>query len=188
MRSISFFIICFTLTICLPTACQQVNKTPGSMAVSDIKKVQFNEVLYGTSPKSSNVMSKMSAKNLTITTTSVEFSKDGTAVKISDILENDEKGAEKNRQKIEYTGTIAQDQFARLAEVLIENDFFNRQDSRETVTDANNYNLKITYSGINGDGIKRIETNNTGKDTPEIEAILQAFANLQNQVVWKQVK
>lgn len=188
MRNISFFMVCFTVTICLQTACQQVNKTPGSMEVSNIKKVQFNEVLYGTTPKSSNVMSKMSAKNLSTTTTSVEFSKDGTVVKISDKLENDEKGAEKNRQKIEYTGTIAQDQFARLAEVLVENDFFNRQDSRETVSDANNYNLKITYSFINGDGIKRIETNNNGKDTPEIEAILQAFVNLQNQVVWKRVK
>lgn len=150
-------------------------RQPGSLSVADISEIsstyfRYEGLLYG------------GEKNRSVTNYGA-FRSDGTVHKIDGVInyENQKKVGEKVQK---FRGTITTEQFEQLAKVLIENDFLNENDAKDRITDSGDYRLKIKYAG----GEKEIITSNTGKNTPEIKAILEAFNNLQSQTLFIEVK
>lgn len=113
----------------------------------------------------------------------VSFSNDGTAYNYFG-SKNYDTGKNQNEEGLKYQGVVSAEQFQKFAQILAENDFSNLEDSIERTTDATDYTLTITYSGKT----KSIKTSNTGKDTAEIKAILDALESLKNQIDWIQIK
>ena len=150
-------------------------RQPSSMSSADISQISLTYfrhegLMYG------------AEKNRSVTNR-VGFTSDGTAYKIEGEI-NYENSVKVGQKTTSYKGTITKEQFEELAKVLIENDFVNESNAKDNITDSSNYTLKIKYSG----GEKEIITSNTGKDTPEINTILEAFKKLQNQIEFKEVK
>lgn len=107
----------------------------------------------------------------------VTFSNDGTAVQ--NISKNYDDG-KRTDEILVSNASITAEQFQRLAETIVENDFLNEPDSIERISERD-ATLTVNYSG----GVKAVKTGNIGKDTPEIKAILQVFDSLRNQINWK---
>lgn len=160
-------------------------KSASPVSAAEITSVEFSAFEY-LSPRA-NYPSGIQANRTTAysnhSTTKTVFAADGTALKSSTVVTYDAEN-KKSERTTRLEGTPAKEQFVRLAEVLVENDFLNEPDSREIITDSNSYALKITYVG----GEKKIATSNVGRDTLETAAILRAFRELQNRVEWKTAK
>jgi transcription initiation factor TFIIIB Brf1 subunit/transcription initiation factor TFIIB len=157
-------------------------KSVSSLSVSEITDIELSEIRYGSSVKYFQSQANRIINNMTITSNQIRFSADGTASKVSNKVEYDAAGRQKPEQTTKYKGAISREQFIRLAQVAVENDFLHEEDSKEIISDSNIYTLKIIYTG----GEKRIAASNIDKDTPEVAAILQAFRNLRNQTDWKE--
>ena len=80
-----------------------------------------------------------------------------------------------------YEGHIGRDGFARLAEVMAENDFANEPDSTNIISLPIRVELTVTY----GSNKKLIMASNTGQDTFEMKAMLQAIDRLAGQTDWQ---
>lgn len=104
------------------------------------------------------------------------FRRDGSVTQIKEENFDDGKKTDKTTEK---SGNISPEQFQRLAESLVENDFFNQTDSTERISESDK-SLKIKYSGKE----KEIKTSNVGKDTPEIKTTLDVITNLESHVNW----
>jgi hypothetical protein len=149
-------------------------KQPGSISPSDISKVSFTEFRH-------EGLLTGSGQNRSVSNR-IGFTAEGTGYKI-DGETTYEAGKKVGEKTTSYKSTISKEQFEQLARILVENDFLNEADSKERITDYYDYTLTVTYS----QGEKKIKTSNVNQDTPEIEAILHAFRNLQNQVSWQKV-
>ncbi len=117
------------------------------------------------------------------TSNAASFSNDGTALKSVGVKSYDTRKKQGSEGQ-KYQGVVSTEQFQKLAQTLGDNDFSNIKDSSEIIPDTTSHTLIVSYSGKT----KTIKTSNTGKDTTEIKAILDAFETLKNQVGWKQVK
>lgn len=106
--------------------------------------------------------------------------RDGSATKIEKKDYDDGKTTDEiNEQK----AVITNEQFERLASSLVENDFFNQTDSTERISEGDN-SLKVKFSGKE----KEIKTSNIGKDTPQIEKIINDFKTLEATLNWSPAK
>lgn len=150
-------------------------KTGSPLGTADLTEIsltsfRYEGLLYG------------GEKNRAVTSR-VSFRADGIAFKIDGEInyENQKKVSETVRT---FRGAISTEQFRELARTAIENDFLNEPDAADRRTDSTDYRLKIKYTG----GEKEIITSNTGKDSPEIDAILRVFKKLQNQIEFTEVK
>ncbi|MGI9055843.1 MAG: hypothetical protein ACR2F2_08595 [Pyrinomonadaceae bacterium] len=79
-----------------------------------------------------------------------------------------------------YKAVISDEQFQRLAQKLVENDFFDQTDSTERISERENV-LTVKHSGKE----KKIKTSNIERDTPEIKAILNEIIYIQSELSWK---
>jgi len=150
-------------------------KTGSAVGTADLAEISFTSfryegLIYG------------GEKNRSVTSR-VTFRADGNALKIDGEI-NYENQKMVGKTVRNFRGTITAEQFRELAETAVENDFLNEPDAADRITDATDYRLKIKYTG----GEKEIITSNTGKDSPEIDAILQVIKNLQNQIEFTEVK
>lgn len=110
----------------------------------------------------------------------MSFSKDGTAFR-SYPKRNFEKDSDENLEWEKFQAVASQEQFQKLAQIIAENDFSNLKDITEQ--SSTEYILTVTYSGKT----KSIKMNLTGKNTAEIDEILQAFETLKNQLDWTKI-
>jgi len=107
------------------------------------------------------------------------FSNNGYAQKTGNEIKRD--GEEKRQEKqIVYRAILTKQQFEKLANITAENNFFSENDSKERMSEADNFFLKAVYSG----GEKEIQTSNLGKDTVAVTEILKAFRALENELIW----
>lgn len=111
------------------------------------------------------------------------FSSDGAAYRMTGKKSYDT-GKKQGSEGQIYQSRISAENFANLAQIIAENDFFNETDARGNITDTTETRLTVKYSK----GEKFVITSNTGKDTPEIKAILEAFQKLEKQTDWKAVQ
>jgi hypothetical protein len=117
------------------------------------------------------------------TSSAASFSNDGTALKSVGVKSYDTRKKQGSEGQ-KYQGVVSTEQFQKLTQTLGDKDFSNIKDSSEIISDTTSYTLIVSYSGIT----KTIKTSNTGKDTAEIKAILQAFETLKNQIDWEKIK
>ena len=110
----------------------------------------------------------------------VTFLRDGNATQIVSL--NYDSG-DKTDNSTTYKASITNEQFNRLAQKLVENDFVNQADSKERISESENV-LTVKYSGKE----KEIKTSNIGKDTPEIKAILNEIIYVQSELSWNAAK
>jgi hypothetical protein len=155
-------------------------KTRSAVAATEITSIEFSHLTSTTRASAAQFFGNVNPNNHTTRSGSVSFSRDGKAVKINNQLSNIN-GVQVSTTPNLLTGRVTSEQFATLAEVFVENDFLNEPDSKTSTSLPINYTLTIFYST----GKKQIKTSNSGSDTPEAEAMLQAFKNLENQVSWK---
>lgn len=106
----------------------------------------------------------------------VVFENNGNATQIISL--NYDSG-EKTDNSTTYKAAITNEQFQRLAQKLVENDFFNQTDSTERISEGENI-LTVKYSGKE----KEIKTSNIDRDTPEIKAILNEIIYVQSELNW----
>lgn len=149
-------------------------RLPGSNSVSasEITQVVFSE--------RSHAGPLVGSDESYTTSGATSFSSDGAAIKTTGAKIYDT-GKKQGSGGQRYQAVISTDQFQRLAQVLVDNDFSKLGDSPDRITDTREYRLIVTYSGTT----KTILTSNIGKDTDEVKAILDAFESLQSQVEWK---
>jgi predicted nucleic acid-binding Zn-ribbon protein len=155
-------------------------KTRSAVSASEITKIEFLESTTSTRASAAQFFGNVNPSNFTTRTTFVSFSADGKAIKAtgeSGILN----GVQVSPTPQEYTGAITREKFAEVAQVFVENDFLGEADSKTSTSLPVSYTLRVAYSS----GEKKIQTSNSGKDTPEAAAMLRAFKNLENQVNWK---
>ena len=107
----------------------------------------------------------------------VTFERTGNATQIVSL--NYDSG-DKTDNSTTYKASITNEQFNRLAQKLVENDFFDQTDSKERISESENV-LTVKYSGKE----KEIKTSNVDRDTPEIKAILNEIIYVQSEVSWK---
>ncbi len=107
----------------------------------------------------------------------VTFERAGNATQIVSL--NYDSG-DKTDNSTTYKASITNEQFNRLAQKLVENDFFDQTDSKERISESENV-LTVKYSGKE----KEIKTSNIDRDTPEIKAILNEITYVQSEVSWK---
>lgn len=156
-------------------------KTRSPVAASEITSIEYTHSNSTTRASAAQFFGNVNPNNFTTRSGSVSFSRDGKADKSNNELSNID-GVQVSTTPHLLTGNITSEQFATLAEVFVENDFLNEPDSKTSTSLPINYTLTVFYST----GKKQIKTSNSGNDTPEAEAMLQAFKNLENQVGWKQ--
>ena len=111
-----------------------------------------------------------------VSSVQIVFMSDGTAAKTTS---TDYDASSRTDKTHVARAAITAEQFKRLAEAVAANDFFHEADSANIRSEAG-VTLTVSYSG----GEKSVKTSNTGEDTPEVEAILRAFADLENQINW----
>lgn len=111
-----------------------------------------------------------------VDSTRITFDRAGNASRT--VSKNYDDGKRQDEVK-EYTAAISSEQFERLAKSVAENDFVNLTDSKERISESDK-TLIIKYSG----GQKEIKTSNIGKDTPEIQAILNEIIYVQSELTW----
>ena len=116
----------------------------------------------------------------------MSFSKDGTAFRSYRSINFDANVNESNKKPEfeKYQAVTSEEQFKQLAHTLAENDFSNLKDTTERSPDQTDYVLTITYAGKT----KSIKMSLTGKNTAEIQEILNAFEKLKNQLDWQEIK
>lgn len=111
----------------------------------------------------------------------MSFSKDGTAFR-SYPKRNYEKDSDENLEQEQFQAVASQEQFQKLAQIIAENDFSNLKDV--TQQSSTEYILIVHYSGKK----KSVKMNLTGKNTAEINEILNGFEKLKNQLDWTEIK
>lgn len=152
------------------------------ISVSDISRIEFYRVTSESQTASAfQLLGNVNPENFVTREVGISFSSDGKAVKIGN-ESRVVKGAKVSTTPQRQTGTVTSEQFAALAEAFISNDFMNEPDSKTSTSLPTKFELTVKYSS----GEKKIQTSNSGTDTPESAAMLQAFQNLENQIVWKE--
>jgi hypothetical protein len=140
--------------------------------------VEFSE-LTSQSTSAAQYFGNVNPNNHVTRSSTITFVSEGRAEKLTsqNTIANGEKTPGLEKQK----GTISPENFAELARVLIENDFLGEEDSKTSTSLPIKYTLTVVYSSK----VKKIQTSNSGKDTPEAEAMLRAFKRLESSVVWQ---
>ncbi len=156
-------------------------KSRSSISASEITKVGFSESIHNSLTTPALLLfGNINTSNYSHRSGAVIFSADGTASRVINKTQT-VSGTPMPEIIEKYNGSINAEQFAKLAQAVVENDFLNEEDSKTSTSLPINYTLTISYNS----GEKIIKTSNTGKDTPEVDAILKAFKDLQNQIGWK---
>jgi len=154
-------------------------KKPSSIAASEITRVEFSELTSRSNSTAALVFGNVNPNNHVTRSTTISFNSDGRAEKQTS--QNTVANGERTPALETQTGTIPVEKFTELAQVLIENDFPGEEDSKTSTSLPIQYTLTIIYSSK----VKKIQTSNSGKDTPEAEAMLRAFKRLENSISWK---
>ena len=155
-------------------------KTRSPVAATEITRIEFSHSNSTTRASAAQFFGNVNPNNFKTRSGNVSFSRDGKAVKFNN-EESKINGVQVSTTPHLLTGSVTPEQFATLAEVFVENDFLNEPDSKTSTSLPIIYMLTVFYST----GKKQIKTSNSGNDTPEAEAMLRAFKNLENQVGWK---
>ena len=155
-------------------------KTRSPVAATEITRIEFSHSNSTTRASAAQFFGNVNPNNFKTRSGNVSFSRDGKAVKFNN-EESKINGVQVSTTPHLLTGSVTPEQFATLAEVFVENDFLNEPDSKTSTSLPINYTLTVFYST----GKEQIKTSNSGSDTPEAEAMLQAFKSLENQVSWK---
>lgn len=106
----------------------------------------------------------------------VTFNRDGSAVQTVSI--NYDSG-EREDVLTTFKASVTNEQFQRLAQAVVKNDFFKQTDSPERISEGENV-LTVKYSG----GEKQIKTSNIDRDTAEIKAVLNEISYMQAELRW----
>jgi len=155
-------------------------KNRSSISAVEITKIEFSELTTRTRPSASQYFGNVNANNFTTRTSVISFSADGKAVKV--VGESGAiNGVQVSPTPQKYVGATTPEKFAELARVFVENDFLGEENSKTSTSLPINYTFNVAYSS----GEKKFQTSNSGKDTPEAEAMLRAFKSLEKQVGWK---
>jgi hypothetical protein len=155
-------------------------KSASPISVSEITKVQLTESNARSHSSAAHFLGNVNPNDFTVRTSVISFSADGKAVKVigeSGMLN----GVQVSPTPQQYTGAVTREKFAELAQTLIENDFLGEEDSKTSTSLPATRVLGISYPA----GVKTIQMSNTGNDTLEAEAMIRAFRDLENSVVWK---
>lgn len=106
----------------------------------------------------------------------ITFERDGGATQIISINYD---SSERTDNSTTYKARMTNEQFQRLAQAVVENDFFSQIDSTEIISEGENV-LTVKYRGEE----KEIKTSNVERDTPEIKAILNEIIYVQSELSW----
>lgn len=152
------------------------------ISVSDITRIEFyRSTSASRTARAMMFLGNVNPENFVTRDVSVSFSSDGKAVKVTSET-GTVNGATVSPTPQRQIGIVTKEQFAALAEAFISNDFMNELDSKTSTSLPIKFELTVKYPS----GEKKIQTSNSGKDTPESAAMLQAFQNLEKQIVWKE--
>ena len=155
-------------------------KNRSSVSASEITKVEFREDRTSTRASAAQFFGNVNPANFVSRSTTVSFSADGSATKV--IGESGAmNGIPVSPTPQKYSGATTRDKFVELAQILVENDFLGENDSKTSTSLPIKFVLTVAYSS----GEKTIQTSNSGNDTPEVDAMLKAFRNLENSIAWR---
>jgi hypothetical protein len=156
-----------------------------------ITKIELSETQTATdrSAKVMQFFGNVDSENFTETSETIIFNSDGKATKT---LRKSGKtnGRQRTEIKEKHTANFRKERFLKLAEILVEYDFLNVEDSEYITSMPLKRELKISYSdSVIGLVIseKRIELGHGGEETAELEAILKGFELLQKEIDWKKL-
>jgi hypothetical protein len=85
-----------------------------------------------------------------------------------------------------YAGIFPPEKFAELARALVENDFIGEQESGTSTMSPVNQKLTVVY--LSSRRVKAFQAGDSASDTPEAEAMLKSFKELENKVDWQREK
>lgn len=155
-------------------------KNRSAISAPEITKIESSETATTTRASAAQYFGNVNPNNFTTRTSTVSLFADGKAVKV--VGESGTmNGVQMSPTPQQYTGAITREKFAELAQILVENDFLGEEDSKTSTSLPVSYTLTISYSS----GEKKIKMSNSGKDTPEADAMRQAVKNAENSVGWK---
>ena len=154
-------------------------KTFSPISATEIVQIEFVEstrqVEYPAQYFSNLTPTYSFSRSLTVT-----FINDGRAKK--EMYQSESRlGVGTNNQIEKHTGEIAPGKFAELARAFIENDFLGEEDSKTSTYSPKYQTLKVVYASK----VKSIQISDTGSRTPEAEAMLRAFKQLENSIEWQ---
>lgn len=164
-------------------------RKPSPISSSSITRVQYIEVETATdySKNFQQFFGNVNSDNYLDKSKIIILSSDGTGsktIKKSGRLD----GKKRPQIYTSYRGSFSKEKFLELAKVLVENDFLGEGASKNTTSLLIKRELVISYSdtvvGLLGYE-KRIELGHGGhRETLELEAMLNAFENLESQIRW----
>ena len=142
------------------------NSTPSIKIPSSIAASEITEVTYQSRSHFGPVVgSDESYTSLNLLT----LSKDGTAQKITNRISYDT-GKKQGSGGTQQKGTFPKEQFEKLAQILVENDFSNAEDGFDERSNMRRNTLIIKYSGKT----KEIVVGNT-RNSAQVDAIMSAI-------------
>ncbi len=122
----------------------------------------------------------INVQNFISESTTLTFFASGIAQKV-EAAERTVDGNKTSSGPTKYEVNIGREAFARLAEVMAENDFANEPDSTNIISLPIRVELTVTY----GSNTKLIRASNAGQDTLEMKAMLGAIDRLAGQTDWR---
>lgn len=122
----------------------------------------------------------INVQNFISESTTLTFFASGIAQKV-EAAERTVDGNKTSSGPTKYEVNIGREAFARLAEVMSENDFANEPDSTNIISLPIRVELTVTY----GSNTKLIRASNAGQDTLEMKAMLGAIDRLAGQTDWR---
>lgn len=164
-------------------------RKPSPISSSSITRVQYIEFETATdySKNIQQFFGNVNSDNYIDRSKIITLSADGTATKT---IEKSGKldGKKRPQTYTRYRGSFSKEKFFELAKVLVENDFLGEEASKYTTSLPLKRELVISYSdsvvGLLGYE-KRIELGHGGhRETLELEAMWNAFENLESQIRW----
>lgn len=156
-------------------------KKPASISASEITRIEYTDSKYQKPEYNMGYLSNYAMKNYFNRVSIVTLDDDGRATKYF-LQQETVNGVGTPQRQERYVGALAPERFAELAGVFVENDFLGEEESNTSTVSPVNQKLTVFYSSQRS---KSFQASNSGSNTPEAEAMLQAFKNLEKSVNWK---
>jgi hypothetical protein len=159
-------------------------KTQSSVSPTEILQIEYTDSTYK-AQYAGQYLSNYPLKNYFFRESKVTLINDGRAKKtfIQKEIVNLVGTPERSER---YTGVFRPEEFAELARVFVENDFLGEEYSSTSAQSPVNQTITVVY--LSSRRVRMFQAGDSGNDTPEAEAMLKAFKDLENKVDWQREK
>lgn len=158
-------------------------KKSASISASEITRIEYTDSKRQKTEYAEQYFSNYAVKNYFLRESRVTLINDGRAMKT--FIQNETVNRIRTPERSEkYAGAFSPEQFAELARVFVENDFLGEEDSNTPMSSPTSQELTVSYTRT----FKRFQAGNSATDTPEAEAMLKAFKDLENEIDWLREK